>query len=178
MGNIIQKATVEILKGRGHQEIFNEIVSQTDLDIHKVAENIRKIPTLEKRKKYHSLNIILATGIGINAFINIIFILFNDGIIGSLMPSIIGFGLLYGVVKYKSNMHLAVGFCLFAGTISLIVKVLLDFNFVYLFFIGFSMAMAITAFYLSSKLVSDYSINKVLRNNNPNQRVDSLIFID
>ncbi len=173
---IIKKATTEILKGKSHQEIFNEIVSQTNLDIHKVAETIRRIPSLEKRKEYKVLNIIFTIGFGIVLLAGIYYSLFYQTTIAFIIQAAISIALVYGLLTYKTYMHPVAGLYSFAGTIFLIVNMLTSQDFIYAAPIVYTLSLMVIAFYLNSKLLVDYTFNKELLKSNPQQRVDIVTF--
>lgn len=177
-------AEKEILNGKGHQEIFNHIIATSEFNIHDVAENVRKIPTLEKRKKYKSLNIVLLGIIGFSVLERLIlgFIQLNvnkddrSGII--LLFPIVSILLFYGVYKYKRNVHLAAGFLMIFGTALSAVRLINYLDIIAILGSLVTLSGAFIAFYLSVSLVSDYKIDKELQKNNPKQRENLITFID
>lgn len=176
--NLVQKAEEQILKGKTHQEIFNEIVSQTDFNIHKVADAIRKIPTIEKRKKYALLNNILVTLLIIHFSFSLLSLILSYQGFFEIIPLIIILILVYCVIKYKPNAHLFTGALLIISTVRGIYPLISTFSVQTLIYVIFIVSTSILAFYLGSKLANDYVLNKDLLKENPNQRVDIITFVE
>lgn len=176
-------AEKDILDGKSHQEIFNEIVTTSDFNIHDVANVVRRIPTLEKRKKYNSTHIVLVVLLGFT-ILNKIYILF-DSIDLSIYITLLNVVLismsvliLFGIHTFKSNAHLA------AGALMAISSFMVSFRLFYnvdllsccdLIAASFG---AFLGFYLNSKLTESYGLNKELQKTHPQQRENSLLFTD
>jgi hypothetical protein len=175
----IEKYTVdELRKGRTKMEIFNSIVSVSDLNFHSVAEVIRKVPTIEKREKYKIPNLILFSILLIKPF-GFIVSLFYDSEISLFeifehasinfffIPSLLSLG----IYKFKRNMHLITGvfmLLIFFASLSCSITV-----WGILYLIG-----AIIAFYLCVKLPGDYELNRELLKINPRERKNIVTFTE
>jgi hypothetical protein len=122
-------AETEVLKGTSHQEIFDHIISTSEFNIHDVADIVRKIPTLEKRKKYKTLNNILLLIIGLTIVDRIILMYIqisngqNDIGIAFLFP-VLSIVLFYVIYKYKRNAHLSAGFLFIYGSMASIIRII------------------------------------------------------
>lgn len=180
----IKYAEQEILNGKSHQEIYDHIVATSQFNIHDVANMVRKIPTLEKRKKYNSLNAILL-GIIAMSILDRILIVFQqlsgdgqDRVSFLFMFPIVSILLFYGIVKYKRTVHLSAGFLMAFATVSSGIRLLSHSDIFSVLGLFVSLVGAIIAFYLSVKLVSDYKIDKELQKNNPSQREGLITFIE
>jgi cell division protein FtsL len=176
--NLIQKAEEEILKGRTHQELFNEIVAETNLNIHDVADAIRKIPSNEKRKKYLTLNFVLIILLIIIWLYSLLGVISNYTSAFQITPLILLVLLIYMVIKYKPNAHYFTGGLLFFGTCRAAYSLIFNFSVERLMYMLFIIAVSGLAFYLGSKLTNDYILNKELLKENPNQRVGVISFTE
>ena len=180
----ITYAEQEVLNGKSHQEIYDHIVATSQFNIHDVANMVRKIPTLEKRKKHNSLNAILLGIIALSILDRILIVfqqLSEDGqdkVSFLFMLPIISILLFYGIVKFKRTVHLAAGFLMAFATVSSAIRLLSYSDIFSILGLLISLAGASIAFYLSVKLVSDYKVDKELQKNNPNQREGLITFID
>lgn len=177
-------AEQEVLNGKSHQEIYDHIVATSQFNIHDVADMVRKIPNLEKRKKYNSLNAILL-GIIAMSILDRILIVFQqlngdgqDRVSFLFMFPIIGILLFYGIVKFKRTVHLSAGFLMAFATVTSAIRLFGHLDIFSILGLLVSLIGAIIAFYLSVKLVSDYKIDKELQKNNPNQREGLITFIE
>ncbi|MFL5765063.1 MAG: hypothetical protein ACJ77K_14060 [Bacteroidia bacterium] len=176
--NIVQKAEEEILKGRTHQEIYNEIAYHTEHPIHQIADHIRKIVTPAKRKKYSLLNYLLL-------FLLVCTFSINAG-------SLIGAGfeifpitavplcvfLVYLCLKYRPDGHLITGGFMAISFVRNIFYFNPDSKAVFIGFLFITITAAGIAFFLAWKLPADYRMEKELLKENPDQRVDALTFMD
>jgi hypothetical protein len=107
-------AEKEILEGKSHQEIFNEIVATSDFNIHDVANVVRRIPTPEKRKSYGATNSVLVGLLSLtilNRLYNIVTDASSDyANISNIIFLTLSALILHGIYKFKRNAHLATGF--------------------------------------------------------------------
>jgi hypothetical protein len=176
--NIIQKAEEELLKGRSHQEIFNEIMDHTSHDKHKVAEAIRKIPTPVKRKKYRELNLALIFLMFCVLFANAWGAIASRFTIFPVAAIAVSAFLIYQCWKFRPNAQPITGIFMCVS----LFRGFFYFNsgsFIFsMCFIVIVAAAAAIAFYLALKLPADYRMDKELLKENPEQRVNSLIFND
>lgn len=177
-------AEAEILNGKNHQEVFDYIVSTSHFKIHDIAEIVRKIPTLEKRKKYAPMNLILLAVIVITILdkILIYFTNYNAGFteretFGLLFP-VINILLFYGIYKYKRNVHLWLAIFLLLSTVVNIIRLINQQDVIAFVGLLITLVGAVMAFYLSIKIVSDYTFNKELQKANPTQRENLISFTD
>lgn len=180
----ITYAEQEVLNGKSHQEIYDHIVATSQFNIHDVADMVRKIPTLEKRKKYNSLNAILLGIIAMSILDRIILAYQQVGGDGQdrvgffFMLPIISILLFYGIVKFKRTVHLSAGFLMAFATATSAIRLLSHSDVFSILGLLASLTGAGIAFYLSVKLVSDYKIDKELLKTNPSQREGLITFID
>lgn len=183
--NEIEKYTeTEIQNGKTHQEIFNKIVSTSNFNIHDVATVVRKIPTIEKRKKYSGINTVLVGILALAIISRLITGLFeitqghNDASVIVMFFPLATILLLYGTYKYKRNAHLATGLFMIFGALMATLRLINNFDIFALGDILFTIFGSILAFYLSSKLVGDYVLDQELKKTNPDQRENALIFTE
>jgi hypothetical protein len=181
----IEKYTeTEIQNGKTHQEIFNKIVSTSDFNIHEVADIVRKIPTLEKRRKYKLFNNVLAGLLGLSIISRIITGLGeliqgkNDVSLIVMLFPIITILLFWGIYTYKRNLHLVTGLFMTFGTLMTASRLFNNFDILSLVDILVTLFGSCIALYLNSKLPSDYVLDKELKETKPDQRVDSLKFTE
>jgi hypothetical protein len=176
--------TQEVLKGKSHQEIYDHIITTSTFRIHDVAEIVRRIPTLEKRKKYVFSQTLFLVLIGLFIAGKIIsgfgtWVFFNQlHIRMALFDITVSLFLFYGVATYKRNMHLVAGLWMIYGVLmntSGLMTNLYTAKIVGLLITIFATSIA---FYLNSKLPGDYVINKELQKSNPEQRENLITFID
>lgn len=177
-------AEQEVLNGKSHQEIYNHIVSTSQFKIHDVAELVRKIPTLTKRKKYNSLNAILL-GIIAMSILDRILVAYKqisgesqDRVSFLFLLPVISIILFYGIAKYKRNVHLWAGFIMAFGTFSSAVRLISHIDVFSILGLLISLTGTTIAFYLSVKLASDYRFDRELQKNNPSQREGLITFIE
>lgn len=181
----IEKYTdTEIKNGKTHQEIFNTIAAKSDYNIHDIADIVRKVPTLEKRKRFGNLNLVLS-GILLLAIISrlltgILEIMngHSDADVIALFFPVVTILLMFGVYKYRRNAHLAAGLFMTLGSVMAIIRLINNFDFFALLDILITLFGATTAFYLNSKLVGDYVLDKELQESNPQQRENVLKFTE
>jgi hypothetical protein len=181
----IEKYTeTEIKIGKSKLDIFNKIVTTSDFNIHDVASIIRKVPTLEKRKQYKSINSILVALLVLTVLSRFIsgFIEISNGnndvnVIVLFFP-IVTILLIYGVYKFKSNVHLVCGIFLIVGAIMSSIRLINSLDLITLSDITITIFGSVIAFYLNSKLVGDYELNKELQKTNPNQRENIVTFTE
>jgi hypothetical protein len=169
---------------KSHQQIFDHIIATSTFKIHDVAEMIRKIPTLEKRKKYAFAQIMLLVMIGLFIAVKIvsgfeISIVFNQlRLTIAIVSLIIPLFLFYGVLMYKRNIHLVTGIWMIYGAVMNVSVLIVTLSVVSVICLFICISGASLAFYLNSKLVSSYMVNKELKKNNPEQRENVITFID
>ncbi|MCE3228796.1 MAG: hypothetical protein K0S32_3347 [Bacteroidetes bacterium] len=170
----------EILKGKSRQEVFNEVVTVSDISIHSAADIIRKVPTLEGRKKYRSTNFVLLGMIGILLLFHLVnFFLAVEHKTNLSVGQIIVPGLLlWGVYNFKRNAHLISGILLSVMALISLGQIIFYFDWVYIAILSFSAYGIAVSFFLDSKLSGDYILDKELQKTNPGQRVDSVTFTD
>jgi hypothetical protein len=176
--NIVQKAEEELMKGRGHQEIFNEIMVHTSYDRHKVAEAIRKIPTPAKRKKYRELNYALVFLMSCILVTNLLEVISSRFAFFPFLAIAANILLIYLCIKFKPNGHLIAGIFLAVSVFRGFVYLDTGSIFVMLCSIIIVIAAAAIAFFLALKLPADYRMDKELLKENPEQRENSLVFTD
>jgi hypothetical protein len=177
-------AEKEVLNGKSHQEIYDHIIATSTFKIHDVAEMIRKIPTLEKRKKYAFAQTTLLVMIGLFVSVKIVSgfetsIVFNQlRLTITIMSLIIPLFLFYGVLTYKRNMHLVTGIWMIYGAVMNASVLIVTLSVASVTYLLVCISGASLAFYLNNKLVGDYIVNKELQRNNPEQRENIITFID
>jgi Zn-dependent protease with chaperone function len=173
-------AETEILKGRTHQEVFNEIVSSSEYKIHDIAEILRKITSPKKRERYKTTNYVLAGILAIMAVLNLFSCLTDSTRTGilSLLPIICNLIMLWGVLKFWKNIYRVCLVFLWVHTVSIMFLLIFNFNWILLPILFFLIDSIVIAFYLNIKTSADYRLNRELLNNDPAQRADSIVFID
>ena len=183
--NQIEKYTeTEIQNGKTQQEIFNKIVSTSDFNIHDVANVVRQIPTLEKRKKYNSINSVLVGLLALAIISRLITGLIeitqghNDTSVIAMFFPLATILPLFGVYKYKRNAHLATGLFMIFGAVMATVRLISNFDIIALGDILLTVFGSVLAFYLSFKLAGDYILDKELQKTNPDQRENVLTFTE
>ncbi len=167
----------EILSGKSQQDIFNDVVTKYDIKIHDAAEIIRKTPTLEKRNKCKKLNTILIVAMVISMILGLIYRLndFNENY-AALFPSLIGLMLLYGLINFKYPAHLIASILLTVLSAILIVLLILQFDIRVLLELLFTLGATILAYFVNSKLSSDYIYHREKVQKDLTLRVDSVTF--
>jgi hypothetical protein len=165
----------QILSGKSNQEIFNEAVTTYDAKIHDIAEVIRKTPSREKRLKYRRLNDFLMLLLIANAVLGIINRTENNTYV-AVAPSFFTIFLLYGLYNFKYPAHLFTAILLTVLTTILIVILCLNFDFGVLFQLILTMGLTILAWYINSKIGSDYTLNRNMLKDNPDARIDVITF--
>jgi hypothetical protein len=167
----------QILSGKPSQEIYNEAVTIYDVKIHDVAEVIRKTPSLEKRLEYKVLNNIL------------IFLLISNAILGpvngkahdtyvSVAPSLFTVFLLYGIYNFKYPAHIFASILLTVLTTILVVMMFLSFDLWVVIQLVLNSVTMVIAWYINSKISSDYTLNREMLKNDPDARIDVITFED
>ncbi|HXB40396.1 MAG TPA: hypothetical protein VNZ49_07620 [Bacteroidia bacterium] len=171
-------AETEILKGRKHQDVFNEIAASSDFKIHDIAEILRKIASPEKRVRYKSTNYVLAGVILCMALLNIYSQIegkANNGVYNWL-PVIGDVILLWGILNYWKNIYRVCLILLWTHTVVVISLLIFNFNWIFVFLLFFLIDSIIITFYLNIKTATDYRLNRELLNENPGQRINAVIF--
>ena len=167
----------ETLSGKSQQDIFNDVVTRYDITIHEAAEAVRKTPSLEKRNKYKTHNIILIIALlasMISGFVRRFIDLPENYIF--LFPGILSFMLIYGLVNYKYPAHLFAGIFLTVLSATLIGFLFIRFEFRVLFELLLTLGATLLAYYLNSKLISDYIYHREKVQNDPTIRADAVTF--
>jgi hypothetical protein len=166
----------QILAGKSHQDVFNDVVDRYDIAIHQAAETIRKMPTLANRKRYQNLNLILillsALACFAQPFVNGMQLTYTF-----FMPNV-GFLLLaYGLFYFKSSAHfIATLFLSLLGVFSLTSFIVTAHVGNLLVSLVFFIAASIAG-YLNKKLVSDYRLNRDKINTDSLDRKNSILFL-
>lgn len=171
-------AEKEILKGRKHQDVFNEIAEASDFKIHEIAEILRKIISPEKRARYKSANYVLAGVIFCMALLNVysrIATNDNDNIFNWL-PVIGDAILLWGILSYWKNIYRVCLILLWTHLVLVLFLMIFNFNWILVFLLFLLVDSIIITFYLNIKTATDYRLNRELLNENPAHRVNAVIF--
>ncbi|HET6224755.1 MAG TPA: hypothetical protein VFF27_00655 [Bacteroidia bacterium] len=175
----------EVKKGKTHQEIYDHIIATSTFKIHDIAEIVRKIPTLEKREKYKGMNVILLSLLAITVVHGMILIIENGRHISSRMlytfppiTMIVSAILFYCIYNYKRNMHLVLGIWSILRSLESLNGLLREDNLYFFINLIISIIMIVLSFYLSVKVVSDYTFNKDLQQQNPERREGLITFKD
>ena len=163
----IRKAAKQsILSGKSKQETFEALKGtsyHSVQSIEKMAKIIRNIPSLQARKKYKSLNVVLIVLLSLTVLFKMmsgIPIIIENGIkwfpILFILP-IINILLLVGVATYSSGSHKGVALFTFLGLFQLIGNIVGE-KFEPLILIDFAIAAGLIGLglYLNSKLFPDY----------------------
>jgi hypothetical protein len=171
-------AETEILKGRKHQDVFNEIATSSDFKIHDIAEILRKIISPEKRARYKNTNYVLAGVIFCMALLNL-YSQINGNTNGSIynwLPVIGDAILLWGILNYWKNIYRVCLILLWTHTVIVLFFLIFNFNWTFVFLLFFLIDSIIITFYLNIKTATDYRLNRELLNENPAQRINAVIF--
>jgi hypothetical protein len=163
---LLQFASEEIKKGKTHQEVYNILADQSKLNFQFIAETLRKIPSMPKRKRYRYVNYFLGCILLLLYFYEILIYL-NDSS-GSLAEIRLVYYLILlyptvGALFYWRNSHFYTGIILgFGFTFSTLANFIPFAINSYGSNIFVSLLLLIgTAFslFLNHKLQTDYSIN-------------------
>ena len=175
-------AEKEVLNGKSHQEIFNHIASTSNFKVQEIAEIVRKIPTLEKRKQYQKLNTALLVILGLfvsdKILLSLVLLMEQESSITAIILPVVSIFLFYGVFRFKRSVHLATGIFMIAGVLTSIIQFGKQPDVFTIIGIIIPLIGAIIAFYLNTKLVSDYKFNKELQESNPAQREGLITFLN
>ena len=167
----------EMLSGKSQQDIFNDVVTKYNIKIHDAAETIRKTPTLDKRNKCKKLNTVLIVAMTVSMILGLMYRLNDfDGNYAALFPSILGLMLLYGLINFKYPAHLFASILLTVLSAILIVLLILQFDIRVLLELLFTLGATVLAYFVNSKLSSDYIYHREKVQNAPTLRVDSVTF--
>ena len=164
------------LEGKSSQEVFDEIALMSDGKLTKIAEVVRKTPTLVKRQQYKNQNSTLCLVLAIIIVIHMLLLfeggptnlvlLFREIFLYLLLPGL----LLYGVRQYIRNAHLVSGFyCLLCIALAT-GKVMTMAGVIYLIEGLMAIAGSVLSFYLNSSLSTDYRYNRALHLEHPDLR--------
>ena len=160
-------AKQSIFDGKTKQETFNELERTSELSPEKLAKIIQKIPTLQARKKYKVLNIILIVLLSLTVLFKMmagIPIIVANGIkwipILFLLP-IINVLLLIGVTTYRPNSHKLVALFTFLSVLQYIGNIFgKPFNPLILIDFAIFAGLIVLGLYLNYNLCPDYSSNE------------------
>jgi hypothetical protein len=181
---VAKYAAEEVEKGRSHQEIYDHIIATSGFNIHDVAEMVRRIPTVEKRKKYNLAQVMLLVLICLFIAAKVISgfetsIIFNQvHLTIAILSLILPLFLFYGVLRYKRNMHLVTGAWMVYGSVAYASGLMITLSIPNTIGLFICIWGACLAFYLGNKLPGDYIINKELQKSNPEQRENLITFMD
>lgn len=168
----------EIRKGRGHQELFNELASTTSYRIHDLAEILRKLVTPAKKDANKTTNYVLLGCTGILVLMNLWGYLNTptQSPLTNLIPAIVQIAMLFGLYKFWKNIYRIALFFLWANLMWLVVQTVLNFDWFFILLIFFIIDSMIICFYLNVKTCTDYKLNKELLAKNPGARENSILF--
>lgn len=179
----IEKLAEEaVLEGKSHQQIFNELAANTQVNVHTLAEVIRRVPTLEKRNRYRFLNqaLVLLAGFLFLLRLGTLFGVVPDAFMEmrpfNLFGLLISGGMLYGLVFYKAHAHLIAVFYLLVHALWMMTKVVVTFDPLVLLACILLLLGTWGAAFLSSKFVSDYRFDKSIPGNDPELRENAIVF--
>lgn len=169
-------AKENILQGKTKQETFEMLKESSDLSAEDLAKIIQLIPSMQARKKYNALNVILIVLLSITILFKILAAL--PSFIGRdaiwfplifLVP-LINVLLLIGVVIYSAGSHKLVAILTILGLVRMVTN-LSNIQFEPLMLIDFGMAAALIGlgFYLNAKLSPEYSKFKEYYQNDQGQ---------
>jgi len=160
-------AKQSIFDGKTKQETFDDLERTSELSPEKLAKIIQKIPTIQARKKYKVLNIILIVLLSLTVLFKMmagIPIIVANGIkwipILFLLP-IINVLLLIGVATYSPNSHKLVALFTFLGVLQYVGNIFGEpFNPLILIDLAIFAGLIILGLYLNYNLCPDYSSNE------------------
>jgi len=153
----------KIKEGKTQQQTFDEIIELSDIPAEEIAAIVKVIPTLDSRRKYKTLNVILIVLLSLTVLSKIISgipIILQNGItwipVLFLLPAI-NVLLLWGVATYKSNFHRFVAIFTILGILNSLSKIIgVPFNYLLLIDFAFYAALIILGFYCQGKLTPGY----------------------
>jgi uncharacterized membrane protein len=157
-------AETAFLEGKSHQEVYNELARMNDMKAQRLAEILRKIPDLKKRRKYRLSNMVLCSLLTLIVLSRLAVLpdILNGPLLLMIHPLLFTFipaVLIYGVYTYKPYSHMASGFFLVLGFVLSIANVFTGTN-IYVFLdMAIMIFGAAVAFYLNGKLATDFTFN-------------------
>lgn len=173
-----QYAEKEILSGRSHQEIFNEVAAGSEYKIHDIAEALRKIVSPAKRQFNKNTNYVLA---GVMALLTILELL---GMISEqVMPDLrtilflaARVVMVVGVIKYWKNIYKVCLVVLWANLVAIVFEMVMNFDWMHVPALFFLLNSIVICFYLNVKTCTDYRLNRELLEKNPGARENAVLF--
>lgn len=158
-------ARKNILDGKTKQETFNILNETSELPIEDLAKIVESIPSLQARKKYRLLNIILILILSITVLLKLLLglpLLIENGIkflpVFLILP-IINMFLLWGVITFKAGSHKFVAILTILGVLRSLNKLIHNVDISMLIDITIALSLIGLGFYLNSVFYKGYTID-------------------